>query len=224
MTPRVKPPLWADHETAGKEGLSFGKAVLIAFFLEFFIPAILFSIDWPVFLNQSDLEPPPRLSVILEEIKPSEQTPLVEQLEVKEIKEKNESVENMEQIPLATIEPIPNELVSKIQIPKPKPEEKKVEEDPVKLPPLPSVFQDIKPVKKIIPKYPPSAEEEKIEGRVKVRMRVNLDGSVGSVQLVFSEPPGVFDDVVLEAAQKFIFKKDGTTYYADEVFVFIIDP
>ena len=35
---------------------------------------------------------------------------------------------------------------------------------------------------------------------------------------------GVFDDVVLEAAQKFIFKKDGTTYYADEVFVFIIDP
>tara|TARA_B000000441_G_scaffold111901_1_gene82189 strand:- start:100 stop:555 length:456 start_codon:yes stop_codon:yes gene_type:complete len=148
MTPRVKPPLWADHETAGREGLSFGKAVLIAFFLEFFIPGVLFSLDWPVFLNQSDLEPPPRLSVILEELKPSEQTPLVEQLEVKEIKEKNESVENMEQIPLATIEPIPNELVSKIQIPKPKPEEKKVEEDPVKLPPLPSVFQDVKPVKK----------------------------------------------------------------------------
>ena len=63
-----------------------------------------------------------------------------------------------------------------------------------------------KPVKKIVPKYPLSAEEEKIEGRVKVRMRVNLDGSVGSVQLVFSEPPGVFDDVVLEAAQKFILE------------------
>ena len=85
-----------------------------------------------------------------------------DELSEKEIKEKNESVENMEQIPLATIEPMPNELVSKIQIPKPKLEEKKIKEDPVKLPPLPSVFQDIKPVKKIVPKYPPSAEEEKM--------------------------------------------------------------
>ena len=92
------------------------------------------------------------------------------------------------------------------------------------LPPLPSVFRDVKPVKKVKPKYPREAEDKKIEGRVKVRMKVSVDGSVSSVELVFAEPPGVFEKEVLEAAQKFVFKKDGSTYYADQVFVFIVDP
>ena len=45
----------------------------------------------------------------------------------------------MEQIPLATIEPMPNELVSKIQIPDKAGKENRGRS--VKLPPLPSVFR-----------------------------------------------------------------------------------
>ena len=43
---------------------------------------------------------------------------------------------------------------------------KKVEKKEKKLPPLPSVFQDIKPVKKVKPKYPIEAENKKIEDTV----------------------------------------------------------
>jgi hypothetical protein len=39
-----------------------------------------------------------------------------------------------------------------------------------------------------------------------------------------SEPPGVFDASVLEAVRQFKFKRDGTTYKADQEIVFKIDP
>ncbi len=219
---RVQSPLWDIGGDQKSGDLDLWKAFLIAFLIEFGIPLMFHFFDWPFTIPQDNPEPTPLMSVRLEEKLAPDSPPVPEVEEIKK-KKKNQSLENMEQIPLAPIEPLPNEKISKIQLPKPKPKPEP-EEEIIDLPPLPSVFQDIKPVKKVKPKYPREAEDEKIEGRVKVRMKVDLDGTVSGVSLIFSEPEGVFDTVVLEAAKKFIFKQDGTSYYADEVFVFIIDP
>ena len=123
--------------------------------------------------------------------------------------------------------PLPNEEPSNIVLPKPEPKPKpkpKEEEVVPELPPLPSVFRDVKPVKKVRPKYPREAEDKKIDGRVKVRLKVELDGTVSDVELLLSEPPGVFDAAVLEAVRQYIFKKDGTSYHADQEVIFKIDP
>jgi protein TonB len=82
----------------------------------------------------------------------------------------------------------------------------------------------VKPVRKVVPKYPPEAEAQHIEGRVRVRMSVDLNGDVTDVEVLLSEPPGVFDAAVLEAVRQFKFKRDGTTYKADEEIIFKIDP
>ena len=100
--------------------------------------------------------------------------------------------------------------------------EKEPEPEP-EPPPLPSVFRDVKPVKKVKPVYPPEAEAQHIEGRVKVRLSVALDGSVTDVQILAAEPAGVFEEVVLAAVRQYKFKRDGTTYQADQEIVFKID-
>jgi TonB family protein len=133
-------------------------------------------------------------------------------------------------VPIQIPKPLPDEVPAKIELPKPEPkpqpeppkEEKKPEPEP-ELPPLPSVFRDVKPVKKVKPKYPPEAEAAHIQGRVKVRLTVEVNGSVSNVQVLLSEPPGVFDEAVLEAVRQYIFKRDGTSYLADQEIIFKID-
>ena len=116
--------------------------------------------------------------------------------------------------------------------PKPKPEPKpKEEEKPPELvpqpkpeaQPLPSVFRDIKPVKKIKPKYPPEAEAKHIEGRVRVRLTVDVNGSVSDAKILAADPPGVFDAAVMEAVVQYIFKRDGTGYEADQEIIFKLE-
>jgi protein TonB len=85
------------------------------------------------------------------------------------------------------------------------------------------VFRDVKPVKKVRPIYPREAEDAHIQGRVKVRLSVALDGSVTEVQILLAEPPGVFEDAVLTAVKQYQFKRDGTTYQADQEIVFRLD-
>ncbi len=218
---RAKDPLWDVGVDNEEGGLDLWKAFLIAFIIEFVLPFMFYFFNWTFPAPKEKPEPTPLMSVRLQEKSTSELIPLPEIEEIPKEKKK-QTIENMEQIPLAPIDRLPQEKISKIQLPKPTPEPK--EEEIIDLPPLPSVFQDIKPVKKVKPKYPREAEDEKIEGRVKVRMKVELDGTVSGVKLLFAEPDGVFDKVVLEAAKQFIFKQDGTSFYADEVFVFIIDP
>jgi TonB family protein len=58
---------------------------------------------------------------------------------------------------------------------------------------------------------------------VKVRLSVDLEGNVTDVQMLLSEPPGVFDEAVLTAVKQYKFKKDGTTYQADQEIVFKLD-
>jgi protein TonB len=86
------------------------------------------------------------------------------------------------------------------------------------------VFQDVKPVRKVRIKYPPEAEAKHIEGRVKVRLAVDLSGNVTDVEILLAEPPGVFEEAVLEGVRQYKFKKDGTTYHADQEVIFKIDP
>ena len=116
---------------------------------------------------------------------------------------------------------IDGEVASKIELPK---VEKKVEKKEKKLPPLPSVFQDIKPVKKVKPKYPIEAENKKIEGNVLAKLKVELDGTVSNVTILEANPINVFEEEVIQAAYKYLFRKDGTTYYAVQEFIFKIDP
>jgi len=119
---------------------------------------------------------------------------------------------------------VPSEIALPKPKPKPKPKPvKKVEPQP-ELPPLPSVFRDVKPVRKVKPNYPREAEDKDIEGRVKVRLSVDLDGSVSAVKILISEPPGVFDEEVLKAVRQYQFKRDGTAYEADQLIIFKIDP
>ena len=73
------------------------------------------------------------------------------------------------------------------------------------------------------PIYPPEAEAQHIQGRVKVRLSVALDGTVTDAQVLSAEPPGVFEESVLTAVRQYRFKKDGTTYQADQEVVFKID-
>jgi protein TonB len=105
----------------------------------------------------------------------------------------------------------------------PPPEEPPPEPEP-DAPPLPSVFQDAKPVRRVRIKYPPEAEAQHIEGRVKARLTVAEDGSVTGVEVLAAEPPGVFEEVVLEALRQYRFKRDGTRYRADQEVIFKIDP
>ena len=125
---------------------------------------------------------------------------------------------NIEIIPPKKID---GEVVSKIKIPK---VDKKIEKKEKKLPPLPSVFQDIKPVKKVKPKYPIEAENKKIEGNVLAKLKVELDGTVSNVTILEANPINVFEEEVIQAAYKYLFRKDGTTYYAVQEFIFKIDP
>ena len=127
---------------------------------------------------------------------------------------------------------MPAEAQSTIEFPrsepKPRPQPREEEKQPEPEPepdaqPLPSVFRDVKPVKKVKPKYPPEAEQQHIQGRVKVRLSVALDGSVTDVDVLLAEPPGVFEQAVLEAVRQYRFKRDGTTYQADQEIVFKID-
>jgi protein TonB len=131
-------------------------------------------------------------------------------------------------IPIELPKPLPGEAPSRIALPAPEPEPVPLKQEkppePMPEPPaLPSVFRDVKPVKKVRPVYPPEAEAQHVQGRVKVRLSVALDGSVTDAQVLSAEPPGVFEESVLAAVRQYAFKKDGTTYQADQEVVFKID-
>jgi protein TonB len=79
-------------------------------------------------------------------------------------------------------------------------------------------------VRKARIKYPPEAEAAHIEGHVKVRLSVDVEGNVTDVEILLAEPPGVFEAAVLEGVRQYKFKRDGSTYKADQEIIFKIDP
>jgi len=223
-------PLWAQPADLDEQTLPLWRAALIALGLEVIVPFLLFGVDWSFLPSFYEPPPVPVMSVRLEEPPPETvPQPPPPQKRPDEVPAPKRLRPLRNQIPIEPPKPLPDEAPSKIELPKvepkpePKPKEEKKPEPEPQLPPLPSVFRDVKPVKKVKPKYPPEAEAQHIQGRVKVRLTVELDGSVSGVEILVSEPPGVFEQSVLEAVRQYQFKKDGTTYQADQEILFKID-
>jgi periplasmic protein TonB len=221
-------PLWARLDELHDPGMPLWKAALIAAALELLVPWLVFGVDWS-FLGFIEPPPTPVMNVRLEP-PPQPPPPLPEKRKpVPEKKVQQVAVEQPPADPNAKIQ-LPKPELKPKRRPKPKqeeppPPEPKPEPEPEpEAPPLPSVFRDVKPVRKVQPKYPPEAEAQHIEGRVRVRLSVDLDGNVTGVETLLSEPPGVFDAAVVEAVRQYKFKRDGTTYKADQEIVFKIDP
>ncbi|HZR02755.1 MAG TPA: TonB family protein [Burkholderiales bacterium] len=236
MMPHAQPAkgtLWAQVEEDGVRGLPLWKALLVAITLEIVAPILLLAVDWS-FLRLPEPPVTPVINVRLDpapEVTPPPEPPRKIQPEKK-----------IKQVEVEMPPPLPAAVRPKINVPKPeprvkpkrklkaeaplpKPEPKPAEqpEPEPEAPALPSVFQDVKPVRKVKPKYPPEAEAQHIEGRVRVRLSVNIDGDVTGTEVLVSEPPGVFDEAVLEAVRQYKFKRDGTSYKADQEIVFKID-
>ncbi len=55
------------------------------------------------------------------------------------------------------------------------------------------------------PVYPFKARQRNIEGYVEVKLLVQPDGSVGSVEILDARPPGVFDQAALDAVPRWRF-------------------
>jgi protein TonB len=225
-----KKPLWAGDEGVDEKTLPLWRAFIIALGIEIIVPFLMYGIDWS-FLPTFDKPPVEVMTVRLEEPPPAQlETPPPPTKKPREKKPKPQPVKQVKNVtPIEPPKPLPNEVPSNIQLPKPQPKpkpkpEKKKEEPQPELPPLPSVFRDVKPVRKVKPNYPREAEDKLIEGRVKVRLSVELDGSVSKVEILFAEPPGVFEEEVLKAVKQYQFKRDGTTYTADQLIIFKIDP
>lgn len=56
------------------------------------------------------------------------------------------------------------------------------------------------------PAYPPVAKSQGLEGQVTVRYSVSRAGVVGDLEVVDSQPPGVFDDAALAAVRSWRYR------------------
>ena len=224
-------PLWAQPGDTDQQTLPLWRALLIALGMEIIFPFLLLGVNWSVLQFWQEPPPEPVMSVRLEQ-PPLEEIPPPEPLK----KQKPRPEREIKQIPIVVPKPLPNEVQAKIVLPKlepkPKPEPKPKEEEkppePVPEPqpeaqPLPTVFRDVKPVKKVKPKYPREAEDANIQGRVRVRLTVEVNGSVSEARILAADPPGVFDAAVMEAVVQYIFKRDGTSYQADQEIIFKLE-
>lgn len=59
---------------------------------------------------------------------------------------------------------------------------------------------------RVVPEYPERARQREIEGKVLVSALVGVDGRVQSIQILESNPPGVFDETVVAALNQSIFE------------------
>ena len=217
--------LWPELHIKDKKFLPLWAALLIALSLEFspFFGTYLYGLLGLEAIFEEELEELPEIKMTVNlnqrpvlEVPPQSQPEEEEEEEV--VEPDLEEIKNT--IPLVEPRPLPNEILSEIALVQPKIEEEEDEE-----PPLPSVFQDAKPVnKKPFPKYPREAEDNMIEGDITVSITVNEDGRVMDVQVVSANPAGVFDQEVLNKVRQWRFKKDGTMYEAEQKFIFKIDP
>lgn len=62
-------------------------------------------------------------------------------------------------------------------------------------------------LKAVPPNYPRAAERRAIEGMVKVSIDVNADGSVAAVNVIESQPAGIFDTSAINAVQRWKFEE-----------------
>ncbi len=70
------------------------------------------------------------------------------------------------------------------------------------------------------PQYPQSARQQGVEGFVKLSYRVTVGGVVENVQVVESQPPGVFDAAAIAAVERWRYnapKRNGEPVAAEVV-------
>ncbi len=216
--------LWPDLHIKEKRFLPLWAALMLALLLQ--ISPFLGEYLYGLWVPQVTLEEPEELPEIkmtvqldarppLETPKPPPPEPEEENLPEPEL----EKIKNT--IPLEPPKPLPDEVLAKIALPTPEPEEEDDDEELA----LPSVFQDSRPVKKKpFPKYPREAEDNSVEGDITVRIMVNGDGRVMDVQVLNANPPGVFNQEVLNSVRQWQFKRDGTIAEFEQKFIFKIDP
>ncbi|MBE0483320.1 MAG: energy transducer TonB [Bacterioplanes sp.] len=65
---------------------------------------------------------------------------------------------------------------------------------------------DVLPLVAIKPNYPRQAYARKIEGFVRARLEINPEGSVVSVEIIDSEPRGVFEREAIRALYRYKFR------------------
>jgi protein TonB len=66
---------------------------------------------------------------------------------------------------------------------------------------------DKKPFVKLkkTPNYPLDARRQHVEGKVVLQFLIGMDGKVSNIEVVSSEPEGVFDEAAVEAVAKWVF-------------------
>lgn len=73
------------------------------------------------------------------------------------------------------------------------------------------------------PRYPTRALRAKIEGWVALRMRVEPDGRVDDVEVIASEPEGIFDREAVSAAKRWRFEASGQSHSVERRVDFSLD-
>jgi len=66
-------------------------------------------------------------------------------------------------------------------------------------------FREVKALRRPPPSYPVKAQLEGLSGWVKLIFTVTAAGSTRDIRVSASDPPGVFDQAAIEAAQRFVY-------------------
>jgi protein TonB len=66
--------------------------------------------------------------------------------------------------------------------------------------------EELTPLVRINPLYPPHLRRMKVEGYVRAKLHVDTKGDVTAVEVVASEPKGRFDNTVLQALRRWKFR------------------
>jgi TonB family protein len=73
-------------------------------------------------------------------------------------------------------------------------------------PPEPSgEFREVKALRRPPPKYPLKAQLEGVSGWVKLIFTVTAAGSTRDIRVTAADPPGVFEEAAIEAAERFVY-------------------
>jgi protein TonB len=144
---------------------------------------------------------PPKPKPTLREVKPLKKPTLVKQLVTQPLDIK-------EAIPVTKSVPAPSTPVSAASISSTSTANAKTtkasgsEQDDSKI-----VVSGVVPLFRVSPDYPQRLKNRHIEGWVKVEFTIKTDGSVDKAEVVSSEPEDIFDEVALDAINKWKFKE-----------------
>src|SRR5258706_6055059 len=104
---------------------------------------------------------------------------------------------------------------------------------PVPLPPVSRYFEtrevDVpaRAINDVLLHYPPSAYKQAISGEVKLKLFINQDGGVDEVEIIASEPKGIFDAAAMAAATQLRYSpalKDGVPVKMTRTIAITFDP